>query len=161
MQTLWIQGQSLAHFTRADSSFSHSGLHQLFFFTLEKNGGPGLEESGDGASWVYSASTLQTPTLSPSSGQFRKNFFFWASPIEPCQEKIISRQGSELFAGEQKKWGRGKWAMAEPRAERASVNGKVSPFLGLNHSQRMPVVSAWPVRVGGCWGENGSFLRPP
>lgn len=55
------------------------------------------------------------PTLSPFSvlgwGKFRKlsrGFFFGTSLIETCQEKIISWKGSRLFAGEQKKGGRGQ-----------------------------------------------------
>lgn len=57
-----------------------------------------MEEPEDGASWFLSnLHPIQTPAiislLRADQEEFRKlsrGFFFWSSPIEPCQEKIIS-----------------------------------------------------------------------
>jgi hypothetical protein len=105
-----------------------------------------MKEPGGAASWVFSnLHSVQTPTLSPLSGligKFQKlsrGFFFWTSPIEPCQEKIISRQGSRLFAGEQKE------------GEEEGCHS----FLALSHPQRMPLCLPGPLQGA------ASFLSHP
>lgn len=148
LQSLWVQGQSLAHFRPADSSFSP--------LTSLTNGFPLLWKSMVALarrSGFTRPPHPQTPTLSPFSGQFRKNFFSWTSPIEPCQEKIILQARKRAVCREQKdgEGGSGK-RQTQEQGEQVWKGRRHHSYLELNHSPRMPVVSAWPAGAGGGGG---------
>lgn len=112
LRALWAQGQHLAHFhpcwIHLVAPFPTSG-----FSSLRKREWWPWARGARGWSFVglLQPPHPQTLTPPPFSGPARKSCFFWTSPIEPCQEKIICRQGSGLFAGEQKdrEEGSGKW----------------------------------------------------
>lgn len=133
------QGQSLVLFILAESSFSHPLSHHLAF--PGKDAFPCSREMSDVMLLVWRNqrnlwASLQPPPhpdshlislLRTDQEEFRKlsrGFFFWTSPIEPCQEKIISRARKLSICRRTKRCGVG-----EARGRESKCEGKGDSIL--------------------------------